>query len=58
MTHPRIAIVDDDCLELNALAALLEAHLFNVKGYDSALGFLSGLADGWPDCLLVDLQMP
>ena len=53
-----IAIVDDDPSVLKALARLLGTRSFNARTYRSARQFLASLADGLPDCLIVDLQMP
>jgi FixJ family two-component response regulator len=54
----RIAIVDDDPSVLKALARLLRTRSFNVRTYQSGQQFLASLADGTPDCLILDLQMP
>src|SRR5262249_21652036 len=43
---------------LKALARLLSARFFIAKTYQSAVQFLDSLAEGQPDCLIVDLQMP
>jgi FixJ family two-component response regulator len=57
--NPRsIAIVDDDPSVLKALARLLGAHSFATKTYLSGPQFLAALAEGLPDCLIADLQMP
>ena len=53
-----IAIVDDDPSVLKALARLLRTRSFNVRTYQSGQQFLASLADGLPDCLILDLQMP
>jgi FixJ family two-component response regulator len=53
-----IAIVDDDPSVLKALARLLGARSFNARTYQSARQFLASLAEGRPDCLILDLQMP
>jgi FixJ family two-component response regulator len=53
-----IAIVDDDPSVLKALARLLRVRSFNVRTYQSGQQFLASLADGLPDCLILDLQMP
>jgi FixJ family two-component response regulator len=54
----RIAIVDDDPSVLKALARLLGTRSLNARTYRSARQFLASLADGLPDCLIIDLQMP
>jgi FixJ family two-component response regulator len=53
-----IAIVDDDPSVLKALARLVGAHSFATRTYLSAPQFLASLAEGLPDCLIADLQMP
>jgi FixJ family two-component response regulator len=53
-----IAIVDDDPSVLKALARLLGTRALKAKTYQSARLFLASLADGPPDCLILDLQMP
>jgi FixJ family two-component response regulator len=53
-----IAIVDDDPAVLKALARLLGTRALKTKTYQSARLFLASLADGPPDCLILDLQMP
>jgi FixJ family two-component response regulator len=53
-----IAIVDDDPSVLRALKRLLNAHSYRAETYESARQFLSSLAGGLPQCLIVDLQMP
>lgn len=37
---------------------LLETSSYDVRGFPSARELLSGLSDGLPDCMIVDLQMP
>ena len=53
-----VAIVDDDPSLLKALARLLRTRSFVARTYLSGPEFLASLADGVPDCLIVDLQMP
>ena len=55
---PWIAVVDDDPAVLKALSRLLRSHAFRARTYGSGQEFLSALAAGLPDCLIVDLQMP
>jgi FixJ family two-component response regulator len=57
-TSPLIAIVDDDPSVLKALARLLRTRSFSATTYLSGTQFLDSLAEGLPDCLLLDLQMP
>lgn len=53
-----IAIVDDDPSVLKALARLLATRALRARTYRSAQLFLASLADGLPNCLILDLQMP
>jgi len=53
-----IAIVDDDPSVVKALARLLGTRSFATKTFLSAPQFLASLAEGLPDCLIADLQMP
>lgn len=53
-----IAVVDDDPSVLKALARLLSTRSFIARTYTSGPQFLASLADGLPDCLIADLQMP
>jgi FixJ family two-component response regulator len=53
-----IAIVDDDPSVLKALARLLRTRSLNARTYRSGRQFLASLAEGLPDCLIIDLQMP
>lgn len=59
---PWTAIVDDDPSVLRALARLLMTRAIKTKTYASARGFLDsleiGASDTWPECLILDLQMP
>ena len=53
-----IAIVDDDPAVLKALARLLNTRALKSRTFTSARDFLSALPEGFPECLIVDLQMP
>jgi FixJ family two-component response regulator len=53
-----IAIVDDDPSVLKALARLLGTRSLSARTYRSGRQFLASLAEGLPDCLIIDLQMP
>jgi FixJ family two-component response regulator len=53
-----VAIVDDDPSVLKALARLLSVRSFVARTYQSGAQFLDSLAEGPPDCLILDLQMP
>jgi FixJ family two-component response regulator len=55
---PWIAIVDDDPFVLRALARLLRTRSLLPRTFESAESFLGALAEGLPQCLIVDLQMP
>jgi FixJ family two-component response regulator len=55
---PWIAIVDDDPSVLKALTRLLRTRSFQARTYTSAQEFLAALPGGFPECLIVDLQMP
>src|SRR5262245_44684249 len=54
----RIAVVDDDASVLKALSRALHRRSFQAQAYRSAKEFLASLADGLPECLILDLQMP
>ena len=43
---------------LKALQRTLRVRAFQSKTFSSAREFLDSLADGMPECLIVDLQMP
>jgi FixJ family two-component response regulator len=55
---PYVAIVDDDASVRKALARLLNASAFTSRGYSSAVEFLDSLTGAFPECLVVDFQMP
>jgi FixJ family two-component response regulator len=53
-----VTVVDDDEMVRDSLRALLEAHRFQVREFESARRYLDtrdGLAQG---CLLIDMHMP
>ena len=60
MVHqpPLIAIVDDDASVRRALGRLLAAAGFGTVAFASGQAFLDSLATTWPDCVVLDLQMP
>ena len=58
MAFPQIAVVDDDPAVLKALSRLLRSRSFHVHTYGSGQEFLASLANGLPECLIVDFQMP
>jgi FixJ family two-component response regulator len=53
-----IAVVDDDSSLLRAIERLLSTRSWVTRTFRSGQQFLSSLADGLPDCLILDLQMP
>jgi FixJ family two-component response regulator len=53
-----IAVVDDDPSVLKALMRLLRTRTFHARSFGSAREFLAALPGGFPECLIVDLQMP
>ena len=54
-----IAIVDDDPAVLKALSRLLRSRAFLVHTFGSGHEFLASLPNnGFPACMIVDLQMP
>ena len=55
---PYVAIVDDDAPVRKALARLLNASAFKSRAYSSAVEFLDSLTGAFPECLVVDFQMP
>ncbi len=53
-----VTVVDDDEMVRDSLRALLEAHRFQVREFESARRYFDtrdGLAEG---CLLIDMHMP
>lgn len=57
---PTITIVEDDEAVRDSLAELLRSYGFEVRGYNSALAFLSDLRSDHSDssCVISDLHMP
>jgi FixJ family two-component response regulator len=53
-----VGVVDDDPSVLKALARLLQTRGFQAKTFLSAQELLAALPDNFPECLIVDLQMP
>ena len=53
-----VAVVDDDTSLLRAIERLLDTHSYITRTFRSGEQFLASLADGLPDCLILDLQMP
>lgn len=57
-SSPHIALVDDDASVRKALARLLSASSFEIKTYSSARDFLHSLESEFPECLILDINMP
>ncbi|OZI43659.1 hypothetical protein CEK29_10985 [Bordetella genomosp. 5] len=58
MNHvPTIAIVDDDDGVRTSLSSLIRSLGYRVRAYASAPAFLASLDEGYPDCLVSDIQM-
>jgi FixJ family two-component response regulator len=58
MSHPIVAVVDDDDIVRKALLRLLRTANLKPLGFASAREFLRALEHTHVDCLLLDLQMP
>jgi len=57
-TKSLIAIVEDEEPICKALRRLLRSAGMDVKSFPSGVEFLESLATQWPDCVVLDLQMP
>ena len=55
---PLIAIVEDEEPIRKALRRLLRSAGMDVKSFPSGVEFLESLTNQWPDCVVLDLQMP
>lgn len=55
---PFIAVVDDDEPIRKALSRLLRASDFGVESFSSGQEFLDSLQERYPDCVVLDFQMP
>jgi CheY-like chemotaxis protein len=55
---PLVLCVDDDSLQLSALARVLTRHHYRVLSCESGLRALSSLLDVQPDVAIVDIMMP
>jgi two-component system response regulator FixJ len=53
-----VHVIDDDDGLRESLAYLLEANGVTTRLYDSAIGFLDGLGEVGPGCILTDVRMP
>jgi FixJ family two-component response regulator len=58
MSIPIIHVVDDDPSFRTAVARLLRAAKYEVRGYASAAEFLDSGPCAGPGCILLDLRMP
>jgi two-component system response regulator FixJ len=54
----RVYIVDDDEAVRDSLSALLESKAYEVRSFESALGFLAAAPSLRTGCLIVDIRMP
>ena len=52
-----IAVVDDDPSIRTALSSLLRSAGYRVQLFEDAESFLAGCAEGFPDCIVTDIQM-
>lgn len=57
-TQSIIHVVDDDASFRTAVARLLRATGYEVRGYASASEFLTAIPGAAPGCVLADLRMP
>ena len=57
-TKSLIAIVEDEEPICKALRRLLRSAGMDVKSFPSGVEFLESLTNQWPDCVVLDLQMP
>ncbi len=53
-----VALVDDEAPVRRALGRLLRLAGHEVLSFESGQGFLDSLPTRWPDCVLLDIQMP
>ena len=58
VSHPVIAIVDDEESVRKALVRLLRSAEMEAHVFASRAEFLSALAEFSPDCVVLDLHMP
>ena len=57
-TKSLIAIVENEEPIRKALRRLLRSAGMDVKSFPSGVEFLESLTNQWPDCVVLDLQMP
>jgi len=58
MTPPRVLVVDDNRLNVELVAFVLEADGFAVESVMDAPSALASLAGALPDLILMDIQLP
>lgn len=58
MNQRTIAVVDDDEAVQDSLRSVLEAFGYRVTAHSSGNGLLDALADGQPDCVILDVNLP
>jgi DNA-binding response OmpR family regulator len=54
----KVLIVEDETTLADILARNLKARGFEVTSADSAEGALLSMAEEWPDCLVLDINLP
>jgi len=57
-SRKHIGLVDDDRAFLRALQRLLMAAGYEVQTWSSAVDFFDRAVVDWPDCLVIDMDMP
>jgi CheY-like chemotaxis protein len=55
---PLVVVVDDDEAIRRALSRLLRTWKFRVESFSSGREFLGSLQSCYPDCVVLDLNMP
>jgi two-component system KDP operon response regulator KdpE len=58
VNHPRLLLIDDDSVHLDALADRLAGDGFEVRKATSGTDALRQLDAAWPDLIVLDLMMP
>jgi two-component system response regulator FixJ len=57
-TTSLVHVIDDDEAVRQSLEFLLRTARFDVRSYESAVGFLKALPDGGSGCIITDVRMP
>lgn len=57
-SSPVVHIIDDDDAARDSLAFLLQAAQLDVRTYETAPAFLTGIKDLPPGCIITDVRMP